>query len=295
MTEQNDEVQSEELTTAEELDQAYDDAWDELDEDAPEDDEETNTSETDSDDAQEEESDSEDDDSADSDEATDTDADADASEQEEEETAEEAQRRKSWEGRVRAEEQKLKADREKFEQEKKARAQKARELMAENSDETDWDKVAQELEIPELASFGKELQRQKEFNRLQLDQQDANERQASSEAQAEREREKKQQMHAHVNAIRERHPNFQQDVASREFQEWEAAQDPMAQAGIASVKKAGNAAQVNAMLDSFKASVKNKPKPSQKAAAMAGVKRGAAKPRKGVDKNDYDSAWDEFD
>lgn len=275
--------------TPEEIAQEYDDGWDDDDEPAP-------AAKPEGEDTEEDDDDNPNPDDPELTDEPDTGKPPAGEEDDPDAKAKEEQRRKSWEGRVRAEEQRVKADKEKVEAEKKALAEKkakVKEALAAGDDETDWDAVAAELEMPELAKMGKDIQRTRELQREQHAIAEEEAAIAERERQADDSIEKAKAHEAHNNAILEKHPDVFDVVESAEFNEWKASLKYAKGAQYDQVLKQGTASQVNEMLDDFKQSARGKPKPNDLASPRSsnGNRRRLGAP----DMNDYDASWDEDD
>lgn len=277
-----------EVKTPEEIAQEYDDGWDDDDEPAP-------AAKPEGEDTDEDDDNPEPDDPELTDDP-DTGKPPAGEEDDPDAKAKEEQRRKSWEGRNRAEEKRLKAEKEAIDNEKKAladRKAKIKEALAGGDDDTDWDKVAEELEMPELAKIGQDLKRTRELQREQHTIAEEEATIAERERQANQSIEDAKAHEAHNNAILEKHPDVFDVVESAEFNEWKASLKYAKGAEYDKVMKQGTADQVNTMLDDFKQSARGKPKPNDLASPRSsnGNRRRLGAP----DMNDYDAGWDEDD
>ena len=280
-----------EVKTPEEIEQEYDDGWEDDDEPAP-------AAKKEGEDTEEDDEDNPNPDDPELTDDPDTGKPPAGEEDDPDAKAKEEQRRKSWEGRTRAEEQRLKAEREKIDNEKKAladRKAKIKEALAGGDDDTDWDKVAEELEMPELAKIGQDLKRTRELQREQHTIAEEEAAIADREREADQSIERAKELEAHNNAILEKHPDVFDVVESAEFNEWKASLKYAKGAQYDQVLKQGTASQVNDMLDDFKKSARGSKNNADDLASPRSSNGNRRRINGEADKNDYDAGWDEID
>jgi hypothetical protein len=261
---------------------AFDDAWND---DAPDTDDFEDDTDDDTSDQEAVEDDIDEDSTDELEEEGDEDESDDQGEEEPEETDDnveqstedkEAQRLKSWEGRLKADDARLKKEREELL--RKSTEGKQRE-GDESNDEQDTGNSpdAFEEEFPEVADYlNKHIQPLREqLSKSQLEQQ-------------------QKAQEAHVNRITASHPDAITVVGSEGFQSWIDDQPYKAAKEYVHVQQNGTPEQVVAMLDDFKKhkSESTKPAPTKQPSSVVKTRR-TAKPKGRVSKNDFDGAWEE--
>lgn len=261
---------------------AFDDAWnddapdnddfeDDVDDDTSDQEAEDDDTDEDSTDELEEESDEDEPDDQDEDESTETDDEA-----EQPTNDKDAQRLKSWEGRLKADEARLKREREALESKQKEGKQPEGN---ESEDEQDTDNGPDEFEeeFPEVADY---LKKHIQPLREQLSQSQLKQQQEAAEA--------------HINRITASHPDALKVAESEDFKSWIDDQPYKKAKDYVHVQQNGTPEQVIAMLDDFKKhkSESTKSAPTKQPSSVVKTRR-TAKPKGRVSKNDFDGAWEE--
>lgn len=291
-TEEHNEQQENKPLSPEELDAEYDDAWED---DAAHDDEDKGQTSEDEDTDVDDDDDSDDDDSKSgtgkSDEPNDPDTDDKTAGGEGDSDVnpkdpKEVQQEKSWQGRLAKREEGLAQKEAEFKKKQEASRKQLQELIDADDDDTDWDKVAEELEIPEFAALAKQVQKLKQISKTQMESQNA---QSEYETEAAQEAART----AHFSAIEARHSDFMEKVQSPEFNKFMESLDPVTKQGATVVLQKGTADQVITLLDKFDSAQKPETKTSKPADALSSTRRGATRPRSQIDMDDYDAGWDE--
>lgn len=261
---------------------AFDDAWnddapdtddfeDDVNDDTSDQEAEDDDTDEDSTDELEEESDEDESDDQDEDESTETDDDVEPPTDDKD-----AQRLKSWEGRLKADEARLKREREELESKQKEGKQPEGN---ESDDEQDTDNGPDEFEeeFPEVADY---LKKHIQPLREQLSQSQLKQQQEANEA--------------HINRITASHPDALTVAGSEDFKSWIDDQPYKKAKDYVHVQQNGTPEQVIAMLDDFKKhkSESTKSAPTKQPSSVVKTRR-TARPKGRVSKDDFDGAWEE--
>jgi len=179
-------------------------------------------------------------------------------------TPEEEQRKRSWEGRLRAKERELREERERLDAEKQSGQ------AVDDDDGEDPVNTFRE-EYPEISEPVERMVRK------ELDERDMRDR--------------------HFHTIREAHPDFQEVLSSDGFNDWQDRQPSYIQESINRVRQSGTASEAIELFDAYKAATPNH-QPSKRERQLSdaeAVKSRSRRPTQKavVDQDDFDAAFDE--
>ena len=226
----------------------------------------------------------------------------------------EAQRTKSWEGRIRAanakaEEALGEVARLRQENQELRKAAEGRQQASPQGGQVETDDETLKSFLQEFPDLHAPLQAliRKEAKALVTDEMKSIKPTMQKLEQSEAQRQKDaatKANEAHFDAIREKHPDFQQLVIDGKLDEWISSKPTILQDSLWQVKEKGTAAEVIEMFDTMKADQGIKPSPKstneptgdkqEKLKSMVAVPGSTGGPPPNApDRNDFDSAWDE--